>query len=136
MPATYQMITFRSVFASPTGEYAGNMSYPAQVRVTMPRLMAKSIAEVTMELPSYVKSLDLTPMASATEVFMDEDGNTVDLDGYGEDFPELAYYRITRPCKGDIALPYAGELTLYLVIRAKHHDTFVAYELTDVKEAV
>lgn len=128
MPATYQMITFRSVFASPTGEYAGNMSYPAQVRVTMPVLLATSIRQTVLGLPSYVQSLDLTPMASATEVFMDEDGNTVDLDGCGEDFPELSCYRITRP--------YAGETTLHLVIRARYHDTFVAYELTNAKEAV
>lgn len=110
---------FNSTVASSFGEFAGNLSYPAIVSVAMPAPTWVGTQALLASLPGTVQSLDISLDGCAT--FLDDDGAVVDADGYGEDCLQSQCCRFVRHSQ--------TRWTFYLVLAAKHHDTFVKYEL-------
>lgn len=111
-------VFFRSLFANATGEFACNMEYPAQARVCMEQREYDVLVAFLKTLPDSVMSLDMRLKAS--DDFFDEGGETVDP-GDLEDNPQFYCYRFDRR--------NADTFTFYLILEAKYHETYVAYEL-------
>lgn len=111
-------VCFRTLFANATGEFACNMEYPAQARVCMEQREYACLVALLKTLPDSVMSLDMRLKAS--DNFLDETGETVDPSDL-EDNPQFHGYRFDRR--------NADTFTFYLILQAKHHETYVAYEL-------
>ncbi len=111
-------VFFRSLFANATGEFACNMEYPAQARVCMEQREYDVLVAFLKTLPDSVMSLDMRLKAS--DDFFDESGEAVEPSDL-EDTPQFHCYRFDRR--------NADTFTFYLILQAKHHETYVAYEL-------
>lgn len=119
----HQVTLFNSAFANSFGEFADNVSYPATAKVTMPATTWASAQALLASLPGTVQSLDISLDGNGT--FLD-DGDEVDAAEYGEDCLQSQCYRFVRKSP--------TEWAFYLVLAAKHHDTYVRYGL--VQEGV
>ena len=111
-------VFFRSLFANATGEFACNMEYPAQARVCIGQRECDVLVAFLKTLPDSVMSLDMH--LTASDDFFDEGGEALDP-GDLEDNPQFHCYRFDRR--------NADTFTFYLILQAKHHETYVAYEL-------
>ena len=112
-------LTFRTLAANATGEFADNMTYPASVQVTMTQTDWETTHVMLMALPETMISIDLR--LHSQDSFLDADGLETDPDDY-DDCPQFHCYRFVRHS--------AERFAFYLVQAAKYHDTFVKYELT------
>ncbi len=112
-------LTFRTLAAHATGEFADNMTYPASVQVTMTQADWEATHAMLMALPETMISIDLR--LHSQDTFLNADGLETDPDDY-DDCPQFHCYRFVRHS--------AERFAFYLVLAAKYHDTFVKYELT------
>jgi hypothetical protein len=116
---SHETLTFRTLAAHATGEFADNMTYPASVQVTMTQADWEATHAMLMALPETMISIDLR--LPAQDSFLDAEGLETDPDDY-DDCPQFHCYRFVRHS--------AERFAFYLVLAAKYHDTFVKYELT------
>lgn len=116
---SHETLTFRTLAAHATGEFADNMTYPASVQVTMTQADWEATHAMLMALPETMISIDLR--LHSQDSFLDADGLETDPDDY-DDCPQFHCYRFVRHS--------AERFAFYLVQAAKYHDTFVKYELT------
>lgn len=110
---------FQSSLAISSGEFAGNLSYPAAVRVAIPQPRWAGVQDFLAMLPEAVQSVDISLDAAAT--FLDDSGDDVSPDEAGEDCLQFQCYRFVRHGPERFAF--------YLVLAAKYHDSYVRYEM-------
>ncbi len=116
---TIETLTFRTLAANATGEFADNMTYPTSVQVTMTQTDWEATHAMLMALPATIISVDMQLNAQVS--FLDAEGLETDPSDY-DDCPQFHCYRFVRHS--------AERFAFYLVLAAKYHDTFVKYELT------
>ncbi|HRJ52211.1 MAG TPA: hypothetical protein PLE99_05565 [Candidatus Thiothrix moscowensis] len=115
---------FESISASAYGEFAGNLSYPSGCTLILENPVPAPITSEGMQallasLPVNAQSLELQP--SGLVEFWDADERVMDVGAYSEDCLQLHCYRFERHS--------ASRWAFYVVLAAKHHDSFVKYEM-------